>query len=382
MKNRLFAAGIVLALAVLLSGCSLGWRAAVQLPGEPPWAVDRPLLRQLSRFEQQVDGRSLVPLERLLEQAGAAAVERVIVVEPDGSRHEYEWLAVAEDSWWLPDGRLRIASETLPVAVVEVEQAALLDRVQVHITDIAPTIAAALGVPAPDRATGTARPVAPADHALLLYLDGLGYQRYQEAARLGLVPNLAALGEPLLGLTVYPPATTLASAALLTGARPAANGVEVRGIRQTAAPTLPDVLAAAGRTVLAIEGDAMAFDLRNAEVRLSGDRDGNGLTDDNVLSNTLDILQDGMPDLLWVHFHGIDDAGHTYGVGTPEQDARVAAVDAAVGEILEALPPHTLVVIVADHGMHPVRQDAEERRGNHGQLVAADMFIPVWIVQH
>ncbi len=369
----------LLLLLVLLAGCSLGWQAAVQLPGEPPWTVNRALLRQLSRFAEEVDGRHLVPLERLLEQAGAEVVERIVVVEPGGARHEYEWRAVAEDSWWLPDGRLQIVSETLPVAVVEVGQSALLGRVQVHIADIAPTIAAALGVPAPAQATGQAREVAPAGHALLLYLDGFGYQRYQEAAQLGLVPNLAALGEPLLGLTVYPPATTLASAALLTGASPAASGVEVRGVRQTTAETLPDVLAAAGRTVLAVEGDALAFNLRSTEARLSGDRDGNGLTDDNVLSNTLAVLQAGMPDLLWVHFHGIDDAGHTYGVGSPEQDARLAAEDAAVGAILAALPPDTLVVIVADHGMHPIQEDEEERLGNHGQLVAADMFIPVWI---
>jgi predicted AlkP superfamily pyrophosphatase or phosphodiesterase len=53
-------------------------------------------------------------------------------------------------------------------------------------------------------------------------------------------------------------------------------------------------------------------------------------------------------------------------------------VDAAVGKILDALPANTLVLIFADHGMHTV--DEGERLGNHGNLIARDMFIPIWTV--
>ena len=192
------------------------------------------------------------------------------------------------------------------------------------------------------------------------------------------MPNLAGLGEPRVGMTVYPPVTVVASAALLTGAPPAVNGVEQRGTRQTAAETMMDVAAAAGRSVVAIEGESLAFNLRGADPRLSGDRDGNGSTDDNVLGNALAAIQEGMPDLLWVHFHGIDDAGHTYGQGTPEERAHVADQDRAVGELLAHVPAGTLVIIVSDHGQHPVQE--EGRLGNHGQLLAADMLIPVWVV--
>jgi len=139
-----------------------------------------------------------------------------------------------------------------------------------------------------------------------------------------------------------------------------------------------DVVAAAGRRAVAVEGESLAFNLRGAEVRLSGDRDGNGATDDNVLANALAVLQEGMPDLLWVHFHGVDDAGHTYGLGTPEERARVAVVDQAVGELLAALPPDVVVIILADHGQHPVEE--EGGLGNHGQLIDRDMFIPVWVL--
>ncbi|MDX9955638.1 MAG: alkaline phosphatase family protein, partial [Anaerolineae bacterium] len=106
------------------------------------------------------------------------------------------------------------------------------------------------------------------------------------------------------------------------------------------------------------------------------DRDGNGGSDDNVLSNVLAVLETGMPDLLWVHFHGIDDAGHTYGPEAPEERAKITEVDTAVGEVLATLPPHTAVLIFADHGMHAVAE--EGRLGNHGQLIARDMLIPIW----
>jgi predicted AlkP superfamily pyrophosphatase or phosphodiesterase len=96
-----------------------------------------------------------------------------------------------------------------------------------------------------------------------------------------------------------------------------------------------------------------------------------------VLANTLAVLEKGMPELLFVHFHGIDDAGHTYGPGAPQEDTAIREVDAAVGQILEALPGDTLVIIFADHGMHAVQEEA--RLGNHGNLIARDMYIPVLI---
>ena len=85
-----------------------------------------------------------------------------------------------------------------------------------------------------------------------------------------------------------------------------------------------------------------------------------------------------MPDLFYVHFHGIDDAGHTYGPGTPEEETVIQEVDAAVGQLLAALPADTLVIIFADHGMH--RIDAEGRLGNHGNLIERDMFIPIFVI--
>jgi predicted AlkP superfamily pyrophosphatase or phosphodiesterase len=212
---------------------------------------------------------------------------------------------------------------------------------------------------------------------LLLFLDGFGYLRYQQALAQGDLAALGSLDEPLLALTTYPPVTSVSTASLLTGAPPSVHGADRSGIRKTEVETILDVAAGAGRRVVAVEGEALAFQLRGAEWQLSGDRDGNGSTDDNVLRNARAVLDQGMPDLLYVHFHGIDDAGHTYGPGTSEERAAVREVDAAAGEILAMLPEGTLALIFADHGMHHVQEAG--RLGNHGHLIAEDMLIPIFV---
>lgn len=382
---------LTIALLFCLAGCRSAWEATVVAPDGSAFPVDSKVLASLSGFAEE--GKDL-SLEWVLWTAGHRVIERLMVSEPEGARHEFDWAAVADDAWWGKDGKLSIGGESFPVSHLEAEPPPLLKQVTADITDIAPTVAAALGLPSPAQATGQALEAPPASpslrlgsvqatglrtsHVLLLFLDGFGYVRYAEARDAGLIPNLTALGEPLVALTVYPPCTSVASAALLTGAPPQVNGVDQRGIRKTEVETLFDVANAAGRQVVAVEGDALAFNLRNSEMQLSGDRDGNGSTDDNVLANALAVLDEGMPDLFYVHFHGIDDAGHTYGPGTPEEEATIREVDAAVGQLLAALPGDTLIIIFADHGMHRVEE--EGRLGNHEHLIERDMFIPIFVV--
>jgi hypothetical protein len=389
--GRWSAASAWILLLTILAGCGPGWEAAVAGPDGSFLTVDAGVLENLAgapteRGTDSAGEEGGVALERVLWAAGHYAIERLVLVEPEGARHEFAWPAVAGDAWWQDDGQVALGGEAFPVARVQVEPPALLGQVEARITGIAPAVAAALGLTAPAQATGQTLEVPRADHVLLLFLDGFGYARYTEARDAGLIPNLAALPEPLLGLTEYPPSTRVGTAALLTGAPPQINGVDGRGGRSTDTETIFDVATAAGLNVVAVEGEALAFNLRAAEVQLSGDRDGDGSTDDNVLANALSALGcassgcsgDGeMPDLFFVHFHGIDDAGHTYGPGSPEEEAAIREVDAAVGRLLEALPSGTLTIIFADHGMHLVEE--EGRMGNHGNLVERDMFIPIFV---
>jgi len=314
-------------------------------------------------------------LERVLWENGARAVETVALNGTAYAGPEYAWDEYYDRAWWFGDGRLRVGEESVRAERVIVTAPDLLARATASIVDIAPTVASALGLPAPKQATGRVLTDVRAERVLLLFLDAYGYIRHREALESGLNPRIAALGEPLCATTTYPSTTSISTASLLTGAPPIVHGVRVQGIRKTDTETLFDVAAAAGLRVVAVEGGQLAFNLRNAETILSGDKDGNGSTDDNTYANTLSVLETDTPDLLFVHFHGIDDEGHNYGPLTPPEEAKIAEVDGYVGDIVDRLPPGTLVILFADHGMHAVQED--DRLGNHGSLLARDVFIPI-----
>jgi len=369
----------ILVPTLCLAACVPSWQVAVSAPDGTELLVDAALLAQFEDFAETLDEGQAIPMERVLVAAGHSAVDTLhVAVEGDGSDSSFDWASVADDAWWLPDGSLAIGDKQLRASRLEVEPPALLDAVEASITDIAPTVAVALGLPVPSEATGKPLPAPSVDSVMLVFLDGFGYVRYTEALADGLVPHLSDLGRPLVALTTYPPITAVSTASLLTGATPDVHGVDQRGIRKTETETLFDVAVSAGLRILTVEGESLAFELRGAEPQLSADFDGNGSTDDNVLGNALEVLRTDEWDILFVHFHGIDDAGHTYGPGALEEAAAIQGVDDAVGRIMELLPEGTLVVIFADHGMHQV--DEEGRLGNHGQLVERDMFIPIFLV--
>ena len=363
---------VAVLLTQLLTGCGPAWSADVVLPGHDPVTVTEKVLRTLAPFGEESPVGDAVPLERVLVHVGAQAVETIDV---DG--RNFSWEEVHNHAWWHSGGQLHILEEVLTPNRLDVRVPALLSEVSASIIDIAPTVAHSLGLPAPQEAQGTTLDVPRADRAFLLFLDGLGYVLYQRALAEDAMPRLGALGEAQVALTVYPPVTSVSSAALLTGAPPEVNGAVRRGIRKTDLETMFDVVKAAGRRGVAVEGSGLSFNLRSAELILSGDLDGNGTATDNVLANTMRVLQEGAPDLFWVHFHGIDDVGHTYGPDSREWMDKATEVDEAIGQIWDALPSGTLVIAFADHGMHPV--DEAGRLGNHNSLLAVDSFIPLII---
>ncbi len=124
-----------------------------------------------------------------------------------------------------------------------------------------------------------------------------------------------------------------------------------------------------------MEGANSPFNLRNAKVILSGDRDGNGFSDDNVCHKSLEVINIEMPDLMFIHFHEIDDMGHSFGPDSEEYEAAIFRVDDYLSQIFQALPEKTIVAIFADHGMHN-----EGLSGNHNALIPDDLIIPILLI--
>ena len=372
-RIRDFVVGGFLITVLMLGGCAPEWAISLEGPAGEEIRLSHGTWKAYADFA----GERGLPLEQVLYGQGYQVIETLQITDRDGEELSYAWAEAAGGTWLGEGGNLVVNDRVIQPRAIAVEQSPWVSRIEASITDIAPSAASALGIPAPDIAAGRSLTDQTADQVLLLFLDGFGYLRYEEALEAGLIPELAQLDPPLVGVTTYPPITTVSTASLLTGAEPPVHGVDKRGIRKTDHETLLEVARQAGLRVSAVEGEALAFQLKGADFQLSGDRDGDGGTDDNVLAHALSVLEGGMPDLFLVHFHGIDDLGHEVGPGAPLEGEKIREVDQAVGRILRLMPPDTLVVIFADHGMH--RVEGQERAGNHGHLIERDMLIPIWI---
>jgi predicted AlkP superfamily pyrophosphatase or phosphodiesterase len=289
-----------------------------------------------------------------------------------------DWETTAGGAKISKSGEIVIGDLVAQPTSIYVTESPLATEIDLSILDLAPTIAKVLGLPDLPEATGQSQSDLEAEHGVMIVVDGLQYQRLLSMIAQGSLPFFERLPVIERGLTVFPPITTASTAALLTGAPPHINGVYGYGMRSTEIATLFDHAAEQGLSVTAVEGQGLAFNLRNAEVILSGDRDGDRFTDDNVLANSLDVINSAMPDLLFIHFHDVDDQGHSYGPDSPQYEEAIIRVDSYLSQILDALPSNTFITIFADHGM---QADLASNGGNHGQLTESAMVIPIIFIK-
>jgi predicted AlkP superfamily pyrophosphatase or phosphodiesterase len=111
-----------------------------------------------------------------------------------------------------------------------------------------------------------------------------------------------------------------------------------------------------------------------SDVAIEGVRPEHWLHFDNTLSSDarvaqaldwIDLPVAQRPDFVTIYFDQVDHAGHTYGPDSPELDAALAQVDAALSRLLDGLKQRGLaesanLVIVSDHGMTPAGVDKVE----------------------
>ena len=381
MRKSVFRIQILLSLlliAVLISSCS-------QIPGSftvinsVTQAEKKAGVEERQKLEEYADDSGNISLERLFHTLGYQPIKQVIFIKSDGSEYNYSWKEIASGTKWLADGSVLLNHGSIRPEKIFVEPYQRADSTEFSILDLAPTILSSLSLPGlPDSKSSTLFSQKAA-HVVLVILDAFGYLDVQEAQQQGLIPNLLELSKPKMGLSVYPPITNVVTAALITGVEPEINGVDQSGKRSTNTATIFDQLRSKQKQFTVIEGNSLYLaNLKAEDLVLSTDDNQSGTNDDEVFKNTIDKVHQGMPDFLWVHFHGIDDAGHTYAPWSPEYIQRVEAIDGYVKQLLDASPSNTLFLITADHGMHTGSEG--QRNGEHGNLIAEDMFIPLFIV--
>jgi hypothetical protein len=203
---------------------------------------------------------------------------------------------------------------------------------------------------------------------MIIFLDGFGYDSYQEAKEMGRIPFMAGL-KAEKAATVYPSITPVAFAAMVSGQTPDITGVQKRADHQLACSSIFDIALAKGHETFIAEGDKQIINLAGG-VEFNPDLNGDGSTDDEVFASAQSSME---VDLLLVHFHGIDDVCHNFAPHSKEALAVITKTDELVRELCRMWPGK--VVIIADHGQHEVDEDG--KKGNHGDFRASDMFIPL-----
>jgi hypothetical protein len=371
MKKILTLTLALIFLSFSISACQSNWQIEVTKNGESMGQFNyEDFVFYLEKLDE---GTGTIPLGQMLYINGFTLIEEITLRDKEGNDFTFVWDDIALETSLTEAGKVNIASEEYSPINIDVKESPLASEIQYTITDIGPTMAAALGLPDLPQSSGKALKETNAEFGVLILMDGYQFEKMSDLIESGELSFLSSIQEYIhRGLTVYPPVTVAATAALLTGAPPQVNGVYGHGFRSTELTTLFDIAVQEGKLVVAVEGNSLPFNLRNAETSISSDLNGDGYSDDNVMTNALDVIHAGMPDLLYIHFHEVDDMGHTYGPESEEYQAAAVRVDNYLSQIYEALPLNTFIIIFADHGMH-----AEGEGGNHGNLVASDLIIPI-----
>jgi predicted AlkP superfamily pyrophosphatase or phosphodiesterase len=229
--------------------------------------------------------------------------------------------------------------------------------------------------PAP--ATPPVRPLPAVQHVVIISVDGLR----PDCLLLADAPVLHGLirnGAYTMWARTEAEAITLpAHTSMLTGVTSRKHGVEWNRDLPFGEPVYPKVptlfemAARAGYQTALVAGKAK-FDTLDKPgtvtfARILGGAKG---TDGNVAAAAVEVIEQHKPDLLFIHFPGVDTVGHAKGWGSPEQLAAISALDGHIEAVLAALErtgrrDNTVVIISADHGGAALTHGPDDPRSRH-----------------
>ena len=223
----------------------------------------------------------------------------------------------------------------------------------------------ALAAPAADT------PTLKTHKALLIGVDGMQYEKLQQAIQQGKAPTIARLhlyksytGGVLGTSTQQPTVSGPGWTTILTGSWVDRHQVNANdeALRNQAPSLFKQLkLAFPDRKTASIVSwnvihENFAEDIAQGYIDLAFKCSG---VDPCVVDNVRHELENGQPDLLFAHFDEPDITGHRLGF-TPEYQQAIQTVDAQVGQILLALQRREkahpeedwLVIVLPDHGRH------------------------------
>lgn len=176
--------------------------------------------------------------------------------------------------------------------------------------------------------------------------------------------------------SVHPAISNVSLASMVTGKSPFEHGLLARGVKK---PLFPDIFEYAtnlGKKTSYIEGSGNLI-VTSLFPKLNIP-DVNGYTDVPVFNSAMAALNDDDPDLLFVHFHGIDDVNHLYSPISFEAKAKIIETEGYIQQLIEKFDG--TVIIVPDHGAITY-YDGTIPKGKHGLFEKNDMLIPYYLLK-
>ena len=239
------------------------------------------------------------------------------------------------------------------------------------LTDLLPALSSADPGPLPVRIGSGPR--------VLFVLDGLGWE--QMAHWRHLLPVLSSFAGDAI-TTVAPSTTASALTSITTSLPPSQHGivgyrmvvddmvfnslrwgsVERPDCRATIPPDLIQPYAPFMGQPMALVTKAEFQTTGFSRAHLRGGRLTGYRTPAVLVHELARIVRSG-EEVVYAYYDGVDKVAHEYGLGT-EYEAELAFVDRLVGDVVEALPAGTTLIITADHGqvdcgdrLHPVHEE-------------------------
>jgi hypothetical protein len=206
-------------------------------------------------------------------------------------------------------------------------------------------------------------PVQGARSVVLLVIDGLGWRMAREYHRDRMTVLSGLEGGPVT--TVAPSTTAAALSSISTGLPPARHGVF--GYRMRVGGQVLDVLqwrVSEGRppepdsvtSVQAFLGKPVPVVTRAefarsgfTQAHMRGARFVGWRTTSTLVEQVRRLVAEG-EELVYAYYDGVDKVAHEYGLRDRFLPAEIADADRLIGDLLEALPTDTALLVTADHG--------------------------------
>jgi len=177
-----------------------------------------------------------------------------------------------------------------------------------------------------------------------------------------------------IAASVNPAISNVALASIITGISPYNNGIVQRGIKAPACSDIFDYALSLNKTVKYIEGNGNL--LITSVPPILNAADANGFTDTNVFNSAIRALEDD-PDLIFIHFHGIDDVNHAYSPISIEAKNQIIKIENYVLQLIAAF--EGTVIILSDHGAITYYDNDNIAMGKHGVFHTNDMLVPFYV---